>query len=67
MEPKSEVVFQYKHIRFVLKKNYIPPYLWIEKYRPKKCDYEIVAKLTVEEELPGLLRKIAEECESLTL
>ena len=53
-----------QNIRFSFKGNYLPPILWIEKYRPRAGDYEIIASLDATPELAEALRKIADKIES---
>ena len=51
-------------IRFSFKGNYHPPILWIEKYRPRARDYEIIASLDATKEIAEALKMIASEIES---
>jgi len=53
-----------QNVRFSFKGNYYPPILWIEKYRPRARDYEIVISLDATKELAEALRKIADEIEA---
>jgi len=56
---------QLQGVRFVLKKSYVPPYLWIERYRPRKGDWAIVLSLDVNKKLRNALQELLEEVDSL--
>ena len=48
-------------IRFTIKGHYHPPYLWIERYRPRKGDYSIVIQLDATHILAKALETVASE------
>jgi len=50
-----------QNIRLTFKGHYHPPYLWIERYRPLKHDYEIVVQATANQELAEALIQMAKE------
>jgi len=60
-ELHGDLVVRVQHIRLTLKKHDRPPLLWIEKYRPRKDDYEIILQLTANSELAESLRIIIEQ------
>jgi len=53
-----DISFNVAHIRFTIKPQYHPPYLWIERYRPRRNDWQIMAQLTVNNELKEALKNL---------
>jgi len=57
----GDLLVSVQNIRLTFKKRHRPPLLWIERYRPRKGDYEIVLQLTANSELAEALRIIIEQ------
>ena len=57
--PWGDIEIYVKGVRFTVKKGYTPPYLWIEKARPRKGGYEIVLQLDADEELAEALDMVS--------
>ena len=53
--PWGDIEIYVHNIRLTVKKNYTPPYLWIEKLKPRKGGYEIVLQLDADEQLAEAL------------
>lgn len=60
-EEFGDVVVEYRNVRFVVKKHYHPPYLWVEKWRTRSGIYDIAVVLDVSVELAEALEELARE------
>jgi len=57
----KDVSVTIQHIRLTIKGHYHPPYLWIERYRPRKGDYEILIQLDANDTVAKALETVASE------
>jgi len=53
--PWGDIEIYAKNIRLTIKPGYTPPYLWIEKLKPRKGGYEIILQLDADRELADAL------------
>ena len=52
----GDVEIYVQNIRLTVKRNYTPLYLWLEKLKPRKGEYEIVLQLDADQELAEALQ-----------
>jgi len=65
MSGRKDIEIVIQHVKFVLKTAHHPPLIFVERYRPRKGDYEILFKLNVNEKLLNSLKRLTADIEKV--